>query len=244
MVLSYKRMRHNYTQETRLLKNDNYADYSITTDMLMLKRIVKSCIQFTISVAATLFGWLKKLRPLYIYIYSAWICKIYGFKSLTFSPNISRILHPECMNIGAKSTFGRMAVLTAWDNHDGRKYTPEIRIGKNCNFGDFIHITAINKIQIGDNLLTGRWVTITDNSHGDTQLENLKTAPIKREWVSKGPVIIGNNVWIGDKATILPGVTIGDGAVIGANSVVTSDIPPYCVAGGNPAKIIKCQQQS
>ena len=137
-----------------------------------------------------------------------------------------------------------MAVLTAWDNQDGRKYTPEIRIGKNCNFGDFIHITAINKIQIGDNLLTGRWVTITDNSHGDTQLESLKTAPIKREWVSKGPVIIGNNVWIGDKATILPGVTIGDGAIIGANSVVTSDIPSYCVAGGNPAKIIKCQQQS
>lgn len=237
-------MRHNCTQETRLLKNDNYADYSITTDMLMLKRIVKSCIQFTISAAAALFGWSKKLHPLYSYMYSLWICRLYGFTDIYFNPKISRLLHHEHMQIGSGTSFGRMAVLTAWDNQDGRKYTPEIRIGEKCNFGDFIHITAINKISIGDNVLTGRWVTITDNSHGDTQLESLKTAPIKREWVSKGPVIIGNNVWIGDKATILPGVTIGDGAVIGANSVVTSDIPPYCVAGGNPAKIIKCQQQS
>lgn len=57
--------------------------------------------------------------------------------------------------------------------------------------------------------------------------------------MSKGPVIIGQNVWVGDKATILPGVTIGDGAVIGANSVVTKDVPPYSIVGGNPAKVLK-----
>ena len=51
-------------------------------------------------------------------------------------------------------------------------------------------------------------------------------------------VVIGENVWIGDKATILPGVSIGDGAVIGANAVVTKDVPPYSVVVGNPAKII------
>lgn len=56
---------------------------------------------------------------------------------------------------------------------------------------------------------------------------------------SKGPVIIGSNVWFGDKATILPNVTIGDGAVIAANSVVTKDVPAYSVVAGNPAKIIK-----
>lgn len=232
-------MRHNYTQETRLLKNDNYADYSITTDMLMLKRIVKSCIQFTISVAAALLGWLKKLRPLYIYIYSAWICKIYGFKSLTFSPNISRILHPECMNIGAKSTFGRMAVLTVWAEYQGEHFAPRLNIGEKCNFGDFIHITTINNITLGNNVLTGRWVTITDNSHGTTNLESLKIPPTERSLYSKGPVIIGNDVWIGDKATILPGVTIGDGAVIAANSVVTKDVAPFTVVAGNPIHVIK-----
>ena len=60
-----------------------------------------------------------------------------------------------------------------------------------------------------------------------------------RPVVSKGSVIIGNNVWIGDKATILPNVTIGDGAVIAANSVVTKDVPAYSVVAGNPAKVIK-----
>ena len=60
--------------------------------------------------------------------------------------------------------------------------------------------------------------------------------------MSKGDVIIGKNVWIGDKVTILPNVKIGDGVVIGANSVVTKDIPPCSVVAGNPAKIIKHQK--
>ena len=65
-----------------------------------------------------------------------------------------------------------------------------------------------------------------------------------REVISKGAVIIGKNVWIGDKATVLPGVTIGDSVIIGANSVVTKDIPAYSIVGGNPAKIIKTLQEN
>lgn len=206
-----------------------------------IKDFISKFLRFIVSMMVYLFGGI--VSKSYIWLcdnsYTLWISCKYKVPNARFQRKINTLRGEDYVTIGPGTSFGRMAVVTAWDNQDGRKYTPEIRIGKNCNFGDFIHITAINKIQIGDNLLTGRWVTITDNSHGDTQLENLKTAPIKREWVSKGPVIIGNNVWIGDKATILPGVTIGDGAVIGANSVVTSDIPPYCVAGGNPAKIIK-----
>ena len=88
-------------------------------------------------------------------------------------------------------------------------------------------------------MLTGKWVTITDNSHGETDKTTLGMRPQERPITSKGPVIIGNNVWIGDKATILPGVTIGDGAVIAANAVVTKDVPAYSVVGGNPARVIK-----
>ncbi len=109
-------------------------------------------------------------------------------------------------------------------------------------FGSYNHITCTNRIEIGDDLLTGKWVTITDNSHGNTDWDSLKIAPIKRDVVSKGPVKIGNNVWIGEKATILPGVTIGDGVVVAANAVVTKDVPSYCVVAGNPAKVIKCQK--
>ncbi|MEO0768094.1 MAG: CatB-related O-acetyltransferase [Cyanobacteria bacterium J06649_4] len=57
--------------------------------------------------------------------------------------------------------------------------------------------------------------------------------------VSKGPVIIGNNVWIGDNVTILSGVRLGDGAVIGSGAVVTKDVPPFCIAVGVPAKVVK-----
>ena len=63
--------------------------------------------------------------------------------------------------------------------------------------------------------------------------------PVERELISKGPVIIGNNVWIGRNVTIMSGVTVGDGAVIGANAVVTHDVPAYSIAVGCPAKVIR-----
>ena len=116
---------------------------------------------------------------------------------------------------------------------------PFLKIGSHCSFGAYNHITCANRVIIGDSCLTGKWVTITDNSHGETDLDSLCLPPGKRPITSKGPVVIGNNVWIGDKATILPGVTIGDGAVIAANAVVTKDVPDYSVVGGNPAKILK-----
>lgn len=167
-------------------------------------------------------------------------------KSLSFGV-IGMINCPECISIGEHTSFGDWLYLTAWKEYDiveGQKQllSPELTIGKDCNFGAFNHITCTNKISIGNRLLTGKWVTITDNSHGRTDRETLMTAPIKRSLFSKGPIIIGDNVWIGDKATILPGVSIGNGAVIAANAVVTKDVPAYSVAAGNPARIIKQNQ--
>lgn len=66
-----------------------------------------------------------------------------------------------------------------------------------------------------------------------------KTADLLPNLPSKGDIVVGNDVWIGREAVIMPGVTIGDGAVIGARSLVTSDVAPYSVVGGNPAKEIK-----
>lgn len=151
--------------------------------------------------------------------------------------SISFIKGEEYISIGQDSFFGEHLFITAW-KLDGAS-VPILHIGNNCSFGAYNHITSSNKVIIGDRCLTGKWVTITDNSHGETDYESLKIAPRERKVVSKGPVVIGDKVWIGDKATILPGVTIGDGAVIAANAVVTKDVPPYCVAGGNPAKILK-----
>ena len=71
------------------------------------------------------------------------------------------------------------------------------------------------------------------------QYFDLNIPPIDRPLFSKGNIYIGKNVWVGEKVTVLPGVHIGEGSIIGANSVVTHDIPPYSIAVGIPAKVIK-----
>ncbi len=156
-------------------------------------------------------------------------------KSVIFG-KIGLLRATEHISIGEGTKFHDNLFLTVWGESQRDVI---ISIGKNCNFGASNHITAINSITIGDNCLTGKWVTISDNNHGTTSRKDLELPPILRKVYSKGPVVIGDNVWIGDKATILSGVTIGNGAVIGANSVVTKDVPAYSVACGNPAEIIK-----
>ena len=169
-------------------------------------------------------------------IRSKWIERDFKYmgKHVTFG-TIGMLKGAEYISIGELSSFEDYVYLTAWSKHGA----PIINIGKHCCFGPFSHITCTNKITIGDYCLTGKNITITDNSHGKTDIHDLNIPPTKRTVVSKGPVIIGNNVWIGDKATILPNVTIGDGAVIAANSVITKDVPPYSVVAGIPAKVIK-----
>lgn len=134
--------------------------------------------------------------------------------------------------------YGRLAANCCYKN-TLQTFSPEIQIGNNCNIGPQSHITAISAIIIGNNVRTGPRVLITDNAHGESNKEFLDMAPNYRPLYSKGPVIIDDNVWIGEGAMIMPGVRIGKGSIIAANSVVTKDIPPYSVAAGIPAKIIK-----
>lgn len=144
------------------------------------------------------------------------------------------------IRIGARTIIQSYSILGCWDHYcDKMNFKPEIVIGNDCCIGEFCHITACNRIVIGNGLLTGRFVYISDNSHGILSLEESDIPPIKRNLVSKGEVIIGNNVWLGDKVAILSGVHIGDGAVVAANAVVTKDVPSYSLVAGVPAKTIK-----
>ena len=115
-------------------------------------------------------------------------------------------------------------------------------IGDGVSLGEYSHITCANRIVIGDGLLTGRFVLITDNGHGRGVIEERDIYPLAREVYSKGEIVIGKNVWLGDKVTILPGVHLGDNVIVGANSVVTRDFPSDVVIAGNPAQIIKQQK--
>lgn len=143
------------------------------------------------------------------------------------------------ISIGDNCIFHRGTIIDAWDDYHGVKYNPSIQIGDHCSFGAYTQLTACNGIKIGDNLLTGAYVIISDNNHGQFSEDELKCDPRERRLHSKGEVVIGNNVWLGDKVAVLSGVHIGDGVVVAANAVVTKDIPPYSLAAGVPAKVIK-----
>ena len=135
--------------------------------------------------------------------------------------------------------FGSGSALTAFNvNEDVSRI--RIFIGDDCMFGLDNHITSVNGITIGKGVRTGKSVLISDNAHGNpSDLEQLKMHPNKRPLYSKGPIVIGDNVWIGEKVAILGGVHIGESAVIGANSVVTHDVPPFSIAVGCTAKVIR-----
>lgn len=162
-----------------------------------------------------------------------------SFKSLAgkLEP-LHKLEGAEYISIGKGTVIGRHSILTAWETQKN-EMSPSIYIGKNTNINDYNHISAINRITIGDDVLTGRYVLISDNSHGQFLSSQLNDNPLSRPLYSKGPIVIGNNVWIGEHVCILGGVTIGDGCVIAANSVVTRDVPPYCLVAGVPAVIKK-----
>ncbi len=111
-----------------------------------------------------------------------------------------------------------------------------VLIGNNTQIGRFFGISCIHEISIGQSCLIAERVFITDTGH---RFED-PTVPIIISGNTTGrPVVIDDDVWIGVNACILPGVHIGYHAVIGAGSVVTSDVPAYSVAAGNPARVIK-----
>ncbi len=133
-------------------------------------------------------------------------------------------LRIETFNIRSTREVGRSPIITIGNN---------VCINTNC------HIGAINNIEIKDNVLIGSNVLIKDHQHGRIDLENLSIPPSLRKLYSKGPVVIEENVWIGDGVKIMPGVRIGKNAIIGANAVVTKDIPDNCVAVGIPAVVVR-----
>ncbi|KLN58961.1 hypothetical protein WH96_20215 [Kiloniella spongiae] len=111
-------------------------------------------------------------------------------------------------------------------------YNPEkMTVGNQVDIGEFCHIRAGGKLKIGSRVLIASHVVITSQGH---PLELPRWGITKED-----EVIIGNDVWVGARAVILPGVKIGDGSVIAAGSVVTKDVPEYVVVAGIPSKIIQ-----
>lgn len=121
-------------------------------------------------------------------------------------------------------------------------YAKKLVFGRNVQLNDYVHIVAMDRVKIGDNVLMASHIFISDNSHGsykgDDNDTNPNIPPIQREYTT-APVYIGDNTWIGEGVVIMPGVTIGKGCVIGSHCIVNKSIPDYSVAVGSPAKVIK-----
>lgn len=110
-------------------------------------------------------------------------------------------------------------------------------IPKSVRIGNFCAISGQVVIMVTADHRVDRVTTYPFMSFSDKGWPNARG--IQGHPTGKGPVVIGNDVWIGREALILSGVTIGDGAVIGARAVVTKDVPPYAIVAGNPAKVVK-----
>jgi len=141
------------------------------------------------------------------------------------------------INFGTNLTTGRNCRIEVNGEHSDKV----LIFGKNVNIGDNVSIRCANKIEIGNNVLIGSKVLILDNSHGKysgNEQESPDIPPNNRKIESK-PVIIEDNVWIGEGVIIQQGVTIRKGSIVTANSVVTKNVPEEVIVGGVPANIIK-----
>lgn len=175
-------------------------------------------------------------------LYTFWLkdeFRSFGYHSIIEKPCCLQGGGQKKIRIGDYTSIQSHCVLGCWVEYGKQHFNPSITIGDHCSIGEYTHITACNNITIGDGLLTGRFVYIGDNAHGEFKKENAHILPQDRNLCSKGEVVIGNNVWIGDKVTILGGVHIGDNVIIAANAVVTKDVLSNSVVAGVPAKVIK-----
>ena len=165
---------------------------------------------------------LKKI-PLVVYLYNRYQKKIFikkwRKKNAHNETSVNNIFPIELVSVG-KRTYGPLNILS---------FYPES--GEQLSIGNYVSIAENVRFILG----------------GNHQISNYTTFPLYVKLLkqsgydvnSNGPIIVEDDAWIGTDAIILSGITIGKGAVVGAGAVVTKDVPPYSIVGGNPAKIIK-----
>ncbi len=174
-----------------------------------------------------LFLWHKEYFPWFRKSFSN-----YGEGSVIHHPAI--ISGQQNISIGKGTTILNNSRLQLYNYLTGKNST--ITIGDNCYIGYRFSALAGGNIVIGNNVLIASDVLITSENHG---INPESETPYMDQPLACKDVCIGNGCWIGEKATILPGVTIGDKCIIGANSVVAKSVPSYSISAGSPARLIK-----
>lgn len=158
--------------------------------------------------------------------------KNFGINSNIYYPFI--ITGKESIDIGENTIILKNSRIQNYTAKNG--LTNKIKIGNNCYIGYNFTILNASIVNIGDNVLIASNVMITSENHGMNPESNINYS--EQPLITK-PVEIDSGVWIGQNVCILPGTRIGKKSIIGANSVVTKDVPEYSIAVGSPAKVIK-----
>lgn len=135
---------------------------------------------------------------------------------------------------GDHVTIGRFAMIRP-SGYYGREIGEGLQIGNNSNIGAYCYLGCSGRIQIGNNVLMGPRVSMSSENHNFSRLN----IPIREQKVTRQPIVIQDNCWLGSSCVITAGVVIGEGSIIASGAVVTKDVPAYSVVGGVPAKLIK-----
>ena len=175
------------------------------------------------------------------------VFRLQGFLRRRLGLLVVRATHPKVsfgprcdVRSGAHFTVARGATVAigsgcVLDHGFTLEVTGRLTVGDRTVFGHHCTVAADDRVAIGRGCLIGELVSIRDHDHAFDRAD----LPILDQGRRSAPVVIGDDVWIGAKATITAGVTIGDGAVVGAHAVVTHDLPAGCVAVGVPARVVK-----
>lgn len=198
---------------------------------------------------------LRRQGPFWsIQFYYRRVCKliygllIFGRRDICINPD-TRLGGIDHMRIGKGFTAGRGLWLEAVTDYPaaGQVFSPELIIGDRVNVGEYVHIGCNHRVVIGDDVLMGSKIYITDHNHGMYRGDNSvspRIPPVDRRLTEGKSVEVGERCWIGEYVTILPGVTIGEGCIIGSHSTVTHDIPANSIVVGSPAKVMKVWDES
>lgn len=177
---------------------------------------------------------IRKVKKRLLGYYNKTLYKQFGTNTTILEP--SMISNRQYIEIGSNVFIREYSRIEAVDSYGNVKYAPRLKIGDGTHIEQFFHVGACDCVEIGKNVLIAGRVYISDHNHNFKNVE----VPIMNQGIEAGgKVVIEDNSWLGEGCVILPGVTIGKGSVIGANAVVTKNVPQFSVAVGIPAKVIR-----
>ena len=181
---------------------------------------------------------MNKIYYIFKYVYHRTFTPFYKIGwSVAFSKGVE-IKNSKYIQIGKRVYIGKNALIQVELIHHLQfgYHKPKLKIGNYVSVGVGSVISAVSDIELEDDVIIAPYCYIADNSHSFDRVD----VSIRYQGLDKvKPVKIKKGAWLGWSVAVYPGVTIGKNSVIGANSVVTKDIPDYCVAVGAPAKVIK-----